>query len=152
MRTVSRSIAKQRHRLLGVLLADGMPLVLPVGVEATDKAGVSLSRLPRYGSSNLLPAGDRRAGFLMHDFRPHLVGLSMATHTGWLRVDLERARWTPHSRHAFVAPPNKTLLLLSNGLAARWGYRRALREGRHLILQHGQTGKSPNSEDTTRSG
>ena len=54
--------------------------------------------------------------------------MSTATHTGWLAVN-ETALWTPHTRHGFVAPPNKTLLLIGNGAAARWGYRQALREG-----------------------
>jgi hypothetical protein len=36
----------------------------------------------------------------------------------------------------FVAPPNKTLLLLANGLVARLGYRKAIAEGRDRILGH----------------
>jgi len=49
------------------------------------------------------------------------------------------ARWTPHTRRSFVAPPNKTLLLLANGAAARWGYRRALRNGRADIVRHAES-------------
>jgi hypothetical protein len=133
MRLVRRWAAKP-HRLLGALLADGMPLVLPVAVDAIDETGLSLSVPPA-----LRQRGGRRAGLIFHDFRPGLVGLATATHTGWLTDDGATVRWTPHTRHSFMAPPNKTLLLLGNGLAARWGYWRARRQGRHLILRHGQT-------------
>jgi hypothetical protein len=69
--------------------------------------------------------------------------LSTATHTGWLTV-AQQAQWTPHTRHAFAAPPNKTLLLLGNGAAARFGYRQALRQGRDKVLQHARgTGTTP---------
>ena len=83
---------------------------------------------------HLLPPGGRCADFLAHDFRPKLIGLSTATYTGWLEVD-GPARWTPHTRHGFVAPPNKTLLLLGNGAAARWGYRQALRNGHVEVVR-----------------
>lgn len=129
MARVRRSAAT-RHLLLGIVQTDGMPLIVPVSIAATDEAGLVVG-----DGAELLPTGRRRAGFLAHDFRPKLVGLSTATHTGWLEVD-RRARWTPHTRHSFVAPPNKTLLLLGNGAAARWGYRQALRNGRADIVRY----------------
>jgi hypothetical protein len=132
MRTLRRSI-RLPHLLVGYLQADGMPCVVPVTVTSADHASVIIENPHR-----LLPRGERRAGFLAHDFRPGLVGLSTATHTGWLVID-EAARWTPHTRHSFAAPPNKTLLLLGNGAAARWGYRQAVRQGRDKVLQHIRT-------------
>jgi hypothetical protein len=119
------------HRVLGVLQHDGLPLLVPFRVAGVDGSAVGLEV-----DSPLLPAGERRAGVLAHDFRAKLLGLATATHTGWLRVDPEGARWWPHTRHAFAAPPNKTLLLLGNGAAARWGYRQAIKQGRDEILRH----------------
>lgn len=123
--------------LLSVLQSDGMPLILPVGRAEVDR------RQARLGvDSPLLPRGLRRAGLLAHDFHAHLVGLWTATHTGWLEVDPE-VSWTPHTRHFFYAPPIKPLLLFGNGLAARLGYRDAIRKGRHLILQHATQAPQP---------
>lgn len=130
MTKVERGL-RHSHRILGVLQDDGLPLLLPfevghIGDEAVEaKVG-----------SPLLPTGERRAGVLAHDFRAKLIGLSTATHTGCLRVGDEGAWWTPHTRHAFAAPPNKTLLLLANGAAARWGYRQAIKQGRDEIVRH----------------
>lgn len=129
MKKVGRSLRKP-HRLIGFVQADGMPFVMPVSVPVAVHGGLVLA-----DERSLLPPGGRRAGFLAHAFRPGLVGLSTATHTGWLMVG-DQARWTPHTRRSFSAPPNKTLLLLANGAAARWGYRRALKQGRDEVLRH----------------
>lgn len=126
-----RRSTSRPHLLTGYLLADGMPLAVPVEAAGIDERGLVLGG----AAAGILPPGGRRAGFLAHDFRPKLIGLSTTTHTGWLEVD-GRARWTPHTRHGFVAPPNKTLLLLGNGAAARWGYRQALRAGRGEVIRH----------------
>lgn len=121
LRRVERSIGRNSDVLLGYTGADGMPIVVP------------LTRVERSGDSFVIgdavgfPSGGRRAGLLAHSFHPGLVGLRTATHTGWLDVDATTARWTPHTRHAFAAPPNKTLLLLGNGAGARWGLRQATR-------------------------
>ena len=125
---------KLPHQLIGVVQADGRPLVLP-----TQTSGRGGDALRLDVPSPLLPRGSRRAGFLAHDFRPGLVGLANATHTGWLQAGGERqVRWTPHTRRAFVAPPNKTLLLLANGFMARRGYRKALAQGRDEIVSHAE--------------
>jgi hypothetical protein len=129
MRKLRRSVGMP-HLLVGYLQADGVPCILPVRVTAVDDTAVIID-----DESGLLPPGGRRAGLLAHDFRPHIVGLSTATHTGWLDVDCH-ARWTAHTRHGFTAPPNKTLLLLINGAAARWGYRQAIRHGRDQVIRH----------------
>jgi hypothetical protein len=129
MTKVRRSTSRP-HLLLGFVQGDGMPSIVPVTVRSTDRAGLVLGDGVR-----MLPPGGRRAGFLAHDFHPRLIGLSTATHTGWLDVAATAARWTPHTRHSFVAPPNKTLLLLGNGAAARWGYHRARRSGRAEVVR-----------------
>lgn len=122
--------ARLPHLLVGFLQADGIPCILPVAVTSASDASVVIDN-----AGGLLPPGERRAGFLAHGFRPGLVGLSTATHTGWLVVD-DQARWTPHTRHSFTTPPHKTLQLLGYGAAARWGYRQALRHGRDQIVRH----------------
>ena len=138
MARVRRSTTRP-HQVLGFVQADGMPFVVPVSVSsAVDNALVIAN------DAQLLPRGGRRAGFLAHEFRAELIGLSTATHTGWLAVE-DEALWTPHTRHGFVAPPNKTLLLIANGAAARWGYRQALRHGRDQVLQHART-RAPGSD------
>lgn len=117
------------NRLLGITDAEGMPVIVPVEVVRPAEQGLVLGV-----GTNLVPPGGRRAGFIAHKFRPKLVGLATATHTGWLEVGGE-AVWTPHTRHAFVAPPTKTLLWLGNGAAARWGYRQAIKQGRGDIVK-----------------
>jgi hypothetical protein len=75
----------------------------------------------------LLPGG-RRAGLLAHSYRPHLIGLTTRYHTGWLEADSDgTATYAPHTAAGFVAPPNKTLLLLGNGLIAKLGSARPSR-------------------------
>jgi len=123
-----------RHQLLGVTLADGMPLILPVDAAAPTPAGLDLT-VP---GSGLLPGGGRRAGYLAHDFHPQLMGLRSAAHTGWLRADGSSLRWTPHTRLAFVSPRNRNLSLLGSGLAARVGYRTAVKQQKHDILKYAQ--------------
>jgi hypothetical protein len=134
VRRIMRTLRRQPHRILGVLLADGTPILLPVADAHPTGTGFEVEV-----ASPLLPPGRRRAGLLTHAFRQRVVGLSTATHTGWLVHEDTGVRWTPHTRHAFAAPPNKTLLLLLNGLAARLGYRSAIKQGRDRILQHGQS-------------
>jgi hypothetical protein len=132
LRKVARKARKLPHQLIGVVQADGMPVLLPVRAIGTSQDALRIE-----ARSPLLPQGERRAGYLAHDFRPGLIGLDNATHTGWLRVGADRqALWTPHSRHAFTAPPNKTVLLLANGFLARRGYKQAIEQGRDEILAH----------------
>jgi hypothetical protein len=106
------------HRLLGWRGEDGFPVVVPVEVGEPVEGG-----LPLTGAVEL-PPGGRRAGLLSHRFNAKLVGFVARQHTGWL----EDGVYAPHTAAGFVAPPNKTLLLLTNGFMARRGLRRALRE------------------------
>lgn len=126
---------RHRHRVLGLLQADGLPLLLPFDIGEVSDDSVEVR-----ADSALLPAGERRAGVLCHDFRAKLIGLATATHTGWLRVSGDGAWWTPHTRRGFSAPANKALLLLANGAAARWGYRQAIKQGRDEIMRLAEAG------------
>lgn len=114
------------HRLLAYKGADGMPVIVPVAVAGHTESGVRLVAAP-----GLLPPGGRRAGMLAHSFRPHLVGLRTRTFTGWLDVadDGGAAMYAPHTSKGFYAPPRKNLLLVSNGLFAKYGMRKARKAG-----------------------
>jgi hypothetical protein len=119
---VERAMKRLRrtpHRLLAHLGADGYPVVAPVELQAADERGIEL-RSP----AGLMPAGARRAGLLGHDYRPKLVGLTARQYTGWLEAAGNEGLYAPHSETGFVAPPNKTLLLILNGLQAKRGVRR----------------------------
>ncbi|MDQ1491551.1 MAG: hypothetical protein QOJ23_4065 [Actinomycetota bacterium] len=111
------------HRLLAWRGADGFPVVVPVAVAGHDRAGLRL-----VAARGLLPAGGRRAGFLGHAFRPRLVGLATRVLTGWLTVTEDgAASYAPHTSKGFLAPPSKSLLLVSNGLMAKVGHWQARR-------------------------
>ncbi len=113
------------HHVLAYRGADGFPVAVPVRVTGHSPAGLNLA-----AASGLLPPGDRRAGLLAHSYRPHLIGLSTRTGTGWLHLEEDgRAVYAPHTSKGFLAPPAKNLLLVSNGLMAKYGMRRARRSG-----------------------
>jgi hypothetical protein len=116
------------HRLVGWRGGDGYPVVAPVGTVSA--AGDHLHLAVGGGE---LPDGGRRAGVLAHDYRPELIGLRSAHALGWLEASgTSEVRFFPHTMGGFVAPPNKTLLLLANGYLARRGLRRAVKEGRSV--------------------
>jgi hypothetical protein len=118
-------IAMLPHRVLAYRGADGFPVVVPVQFAGHDQAGLRLVT-----ARGLLPPGGRRAGVLAHAYRPHLVGLSTRTFTGWLEVaDDGTALYAPHTTKGFAAPPRKKLLLVSNGLFAKYGMWQAHRQG-----------------------
>jgi hypothetical protein len=128
----ARSLTALPHRLLGWRGGDGYPVVAPV-----QPAGHGPDGLHLVASPGLLPPGSRRAGLLAHAFRPQLVGLSTRTFTGWLEVaDDGSAVYAPHTSKGFSAPPFKRLLLVSNGLLAKYGLRQARRKG---VLEHLQS-------------
>jgi hypothetical protein len=114
------------HRLVGWRGGDGYPVVVPVRAvtRSTDHVWVRVG-------GGVLPPGGRRVGLLAHDYRPELIGLRSAYALGWLDSNEgDEGRFYPHTMGGFVAPPNKTLLLLANGYLARRGLRRAANEGR----------------------
>jgi hypothetical protein len=97
-------------------------------------------------SARVLPPGARRAGLLAHAYRPQLVGLSTRSFTGWLEVgDDGSAVYAPHTTKGFLAPPQKSLLLVSNGLFAKYGLWKARRDGILERLQAMAAERSPAS-------
>jgi hypothetical protein len=117
-------IATLPHRVLAYRGADGFPVIVPVQIAGHNEAGLRLV-VP----GGLLPPGGRRAGLLAHAYRPQLVGLSTRIFTGWLQVNRDGAVYAPHTSRGFVAPPSKNLLLVSNGLLAKFGLWQARRHG-----------------------
>jgi hypothetical protein len=108
------------HVLLGFGGPVGFPQVVAVRVVGSDADGM------RLGCDAALPPGGRRAGLLGHSYRPKLIGLEARQHTGWLEVASDgAARYAPHTETGYVAPPNKTALLLLNGALAKKGVRAA---------------------------
>jgi hypothetical protein len=139
----ARRCRAKRHQLLAYRGADGYPVTIPVQVQEGGPDGMRLRAVP-----GLLPAGGRRAGLLAHSYRPQLIGLATRYHTGWLEADPDgTATYAPHTAAGFVAPPNKTLLLLSNGLLAKLGVRSARKAGRLTELP---AGLSPLADRLTR--
>ena len=112
------------HRVLAYRGADGLPVLVPVQLSWHDQAGLRL-----VAPIGLLPPGGRRAGLLAHSYRPQLIGLSTRTFTGWLEVSPDGVIYAPHTAKGFVAPPRKKLLLVSNGLLAKYGLWQARRQG-----------------------
>jgi hypothetical protein len=124
-------IAGLPHRVLAYRGADGFPVVVPVHFAGHDATGVHLVETP-----GRLPAGGRRAGVLVHAYRPQLVGLRTRTFTGWLDVrEGSGATYAPHTSKGFAAPPQKDLLLIGNGLLAKVRLRQAARRGVPESLQ-----------------
>jgi hypothetical protein len=125
MQRAAKRLGKTPHLLLGHRGADGYPQLGPVRIVASDATGLELT-----GAPGVIPEGTRRAGLLGHDYRPKLIGLTARQYTGWLEADGDSGLYAPHSETGFVAPPNKTLLLLGNGLQAKLGVRKARKEGK----------------------
>jgi hypothetical protein len=125
MERAAKRLGKTPHLLLGWVDSDGYPSLGPVELDASDATGLELT-----AASGVIPDGVRRAGLLGHDYRPKLIGLTARQHTGWLEAGQDRALYAPHSETGFVAPPNKTLLLLGNGLQAKLGVRKARKAGK----------------------
>ena len=123
----ARRCARLANRLLAYVDADGWPVSAPVRLEGAGAGGIRLAASP-----GAIPPGTRRAGFLAHSYRPHLIGLTTRYLTGWLTPDgaaPTTALYAPHTEAGFAAPPNKTLLLLVNGGFAKMGVRTALKQG-----------------------
>jgi hypothetical protein len=122
----AKQLTSLSHRVLAYRGADGYPVVVPVDLAGHDKRGILLVD----PGHHLLPTGGRRAGVLAHAYRPQLVGLATRVFTGWLEVaDDGTATYAPHTVKGFVAPPRKNLLLVTNGLMAKYGVRQARRSG-----------------------
>jgi hypothetical protein len=131
-------IATLPHRVLAYRGADGFPVIVPVQIAGHDGAGLRL-----VVAAGLLPPGGRRAGLLAHAYRPQLVGLSTRIFTGWLEAGGDGAVYAPHTSRGFMAPPSKNLLLVSNGLLAKFGLWRARRHGTAERLEQLAAGGQP---------
>jgi hypothetical protein len=119
----AKRLARTKHLLLGYVGGAGRPVVIPVELGDSSPEGLRLRSVAP------LPAGGRRAGLLGHSYRAQLVGLTTRQHTGWLEVfDDGSAIYAPHTETGYSAPPNKTLLLLLNGLLAKRGVRQAAKK------------------------
>jgi len=121
----ARRLRRNAHLLLAYAQGDGYPIALPVELRGASERGLELA-----AAGGVLPPGTRRAGLLGHSYHAGLIGIESRQSTGWLEVGGGGALYAPHTQHGFVAPPNKTLLLLANGLLAKVGMRKARREGR----------------------
>jgi nitroimidazol reductase NimA-like FMN-containing flavoprotein (pyridoxamine 5'-phosphate oxidase superfamily) len=108
------------HRLVGWRGVDGFPVVVPMGEPRFVAGELALTT-----AAALRPAGPVRSGVLAHEYRPQLVGLREQHALGWLEPTSTGFRFAPHTTGGFVAPANKTLLLLANGFLARRGLRHA---------------------------
>jgi hypothetical protein len=125
VRRAASKLAGLPHRVLAFRGADGYPVVVPIELAGHDGRGIHL-----VDEHRLLPPGGRRAGLLGHAYRPQQIGLSTRVFTGWLDVaDDGSACYAPHTEKGFTAPPRKNLLLVSNGLLAKYGMRQARRRG-----------------------
>jgi hypothetical protein len=118
----AKRLAAMPHVLLAFRGSAGNPVIVPIEAATAAEGGLALTtRAP-------LPEGERRAGLLGHSYKPQLIGLRTRQHTGWLTVTDGHALYAPHTETGFVAPANKTLLLLGNGFVARRGLKRAMKE------------------------
>jgi hypothetical protein len=113
------------HRLLAWRGEDGYPVIV-----AIDRITAASGTLSLEVPASLVPPGGRRAAVLAHDYRPQLIGLRSHYALGWLTDTTDGLRLAPHRVGGFMAPPNKTLLLLANGYLARRNLTRARQGGR----------------------
>jgi hypothetical protein len=125
MTRMAKQVSALPHRALAFSGADGLPVVVPVEFGRHTSAGLAL-----VAPASLLPRGGRRAGLVAHSYHPQLVGLSTRMFTGWLEVSADGgAIYAPHTSKGFMAPPFKDLLLVTNGLFAKYGMWQAGRKG-----------------------
>jgi hypothetical protein len=118
-------LARLPHRLVTFKGSDGYPVIAPIELAGHDDDGLHL-----VVAEGTLPVGGRRAGLLAHAYRPQLVGLTTRVFTGWMEVGTDGSVvYAPHTSRGFSAPPSKNLLLVINGLMAKYGLRKARRTG-----------------------
>ncbi len=127
-RVDSEKLAKQMHRLphavLGWVGGDGLPVVVPAHAGSAGPGGVDLVPAPA-----MVPTGGRRAGLTAHEFRPRMIGQEQRIHTGWLEVDGNLVRYSPHTKAGYRLPASKALFTLGGGLGTRTGIKKAREKG-----------------------
>jgi hypothetical protein len=116
-----KRLRRSAHTLVGYTDADGFPTAHRIDVRAQGDTLVF--------DAPALPAGGRRAGVLAHWFEPQLVGQGSVVLTGWLHVDDGQARYAPHTASGYAVPASPLLFHLGASLAAKVGYRQAVRSG-----------------------
>lgn len=112
---------QSKHFLLGYVDVDGFPIA--------QRIAPSLDSDDVVCSGAGLPDGGRRAGVLAHWFEPRLVGQGSVLMTGWLDVHDGSARFSPHTVGGYAMPPKEPAYHLAGGLAAKFGYRAAVKKG-----------------------
>ncbi len=118
---VAKRLGRARHTLLGYQDADGRVVLRTVRAEPeSDHLRVEAAGLP---------PGGRRAGLLAHWFEPRLDGQGAAVLTGWFEADGEGGRYFAHTDAGYAMPTNAFLFSLGGGLAAKAGYRKAVKAG-----------------------
>lgn len=112
--------------LLGWVGADGLPVVVAVGVAGVEPTGIGLE-VPE----GVVPPGGRRAGLLAHWFSRHVVGQRQRKHTGWLEASGEGGSviYAPHTVHGYRLPPWRLAYNLGAGFVTRRGVREGQRAG-----------------------
>jgi len=113
---------KCTHFLVGYADAQGFPMAHTISptIEGNDIVFTDPA----------LPEGARRAGLLAHWFEHRLVGQGSVVMTGWLQVDTNgAARYCPHTSSGYAMPPKEKVFHLAGGLAAKAGYRTAVKRG-----------------------
>jgi hypothetical protein len=114
-------VRKSPHQLAGYAGGDGFPMAHRVSLS---QDGETL----RF-TSPALPPGGRRAGVLAHWFGAQMLGQGTAVMTGWLDVDGGQASYSPHTVAGYVIPASRLVLAVGGGFNAKFGYRKAVKDG-----------------------
>ena len=101
---VAADVERVPHTLLGWCGADGLPEVVPVGLESSDDDGLRL-RAP----AGSVPDGGRRAGLTSHAFKARMLGQDQHLHTGWLTAADGTVTYAPHTRAGYRLPASKLM-------------------------------------------
>lgn len=120
----ARRAARLPNLLLGWVGADGLPVVVPVGVAGTEPGGMRLE-----AATAVVPDGGRRAGLTAHWFSRKVVGQIQRVHTGWLEAAGGRLVYAPHTLTSYRIPTWRPAFNLGAGFETRRRLRAARRAG-----------------------
>ncbi|WP_024803422.1 hypothetical protein [Nocardia sp. BMG51109] len=123
-RRAARHTAARPNRLLSWVGGDGFPVIVPIGVEDTDKQGITLT-----APAQAIPPGGRRAGLLAHSFARYTYGQNLRRYTGWLENLDGRITYAPHTAGGHYIPRSRTAYRLGAGYATWRGYLQGRRAG-----------------------
>jgi hypothetical protein len=124
-RRAARLAARLPDVLLGWVGADGLPVVVPVGIDGASEGGIGIE-----APEGLVPPGGRRAGLAAHWFSLGVLGQEQRIYTGWLEAgpDARRAVYSPHTKAGYRMPTSKLVYKTAVGFETRrrlWQGRRA---------------------------